>query len=110
MVMNSSSIPWNILSSTIEVGIGTDGWNLADAGPDPEAPRTFTVSIAFVAPFALPPVVHLALTGLDADQRDTTRVSLKAREVTSSGFEAVVSTWSNTRLYGIDFNWLAIGA
>ena len=109
-MMNSSSIPWNILSSSVTVGIQTEGWNLADAGPEPDAVRSFTVPIAFVSPFALPPVMHLSLTGLDADQRDSTRVSLTTREITASGFEAVVSTWAGTRLYGVEFNWLAIGA
>jgi hypothetical protein len=108
--MNSSSIPWNILSSSAQVGIETDGWNLAEISENPDDVRDFTVHIAFVSPFSLPPVVHLGLTGIDADQRDTTRISLKSGLITESGFEAIISTWSNTRIYGVDFNWLAIGA
>lgn len=108
--MNSSSIPWNILSSSVGVGIETDDWNLAEVGPHPDETRTFSVNVAFVSPFSLPPVVHLALSGLDVDQRDTTRISLKTGNITESGFEAVISTWSTTRIYGVDFNWLAIGA
>ena len=108
--MNSSSIPWNILSSSVGVGIGTGDWNLDHVGLDPDGIREFTLAVAFISSFSLPPVVHLALSGLDADQRDTTRISLKTGNITESGFEAIISTWSGTRLYGVEFNWLAIGA
>lgn len=107
--MNQTLIPWNILSSSASASIGTEGWNLAGC-EDPETPRSFIMNVAFVSPFSFPPVVQLGLTGLDTDQRDSPRISLKAENVTENGFEAVVTTWSSTRVYGVEFNWLAIGA
>lgn len=108
--MNTSFIPWSILSSSVGTGIGAEGWNLAEIGPAPDDTRSFSIRIAFVSRFSLPPVVHLALTGLDADPREATRISLKTGLITESGFQAIISTWSTSRIYGVDFNWLAIGA
>lgn len=108
--MQSPHIPWNILSSSVGVGILTDGWNLADPDQNPDNARTFIVNVAFVSPFSLAPVVHLGLTGFDADQRDTSRITVKADRITESGFQARISTWASTRVYAVEFNWLAIGA
>ena len=107
--MNSSPIPWKVLASNAGVGILTDGWTLdvADAGTDDS--REFLVEIVFASPFAVAPVVQLGLTGFDIDQRDTSRLTLKAQNITESGFQAVIATWAGTRVYAVEFNWLAIG-
>jgi len=108
--MYSSSVPWNILSANVGVGVLTDGWNLADAPDfDPEDVRTFTVDVAFATPFMAAPVVHLGLTGFDIDQRDAGRITLKTAFITEFGFQAVISTWSSTRVYAVEFSWVAIG-
>jgi hypothetical protein len=52
----------------------------------------------------------LSLTGFDLDQRESGRISLKAGAITRFGFQATISTWSTTRVYAVEFNWLAIGA
>lgn len=108
--MYSSSVPWNILSANVSVGLSTEGWNLAEANEsDPEGMRTFTVDVTFVSMFIEVPVVHLGLTGFDIDQRDSGRISLKAEAITEFGFQAVISTWSTTRVYAVEFSWVAIG-
>lgn len=108
--MNSPAIPWNVLSSTVSVGVLTEGWTLADAGPAPEveATRTFVVDVAFVSPFSSVPVVQLGLTGFDIDQRDSARIGLKTDNITEYGFQVILSTWAGTRVYGADFHWFAI--
>ena len=55
-------------------------------------------------------MIQLALTGFDHDQRTSGRIRLTATEVTTVGFTAVITTWRDTRVYGVDFGWLAIGA
>jgi hypothetical protein len=103
-----SPIPWKVLASNVGVGVLTDGWTL-DV-PDPAADsREFIVDIVFASPFAVAPVVQLGLTGFDIDQRDTSRITLKAESITASGFQAVIATWAATRVYAVEFNWLAIG-
>ena len=72
--------------------------------------RVFRFAVYFSAPFESPPIVHLGLTGLDIDQRDTSRVKLAATVITESGFTAEIGTWRETRVYSIAFSWLALGA
>ncbi|MEI9863712.1 MAG: H-type lectin domain-containing protein [Limisphaerales bacterium] len=95
----------------MQVGTLTDGWTLA--APAPEAPdqiRVLRFAIYFSAPFDAPPVVHLGLTGFDLDQRDASRLTLTATEITGNGFIAEIATWRETRIYSVAFNWLALGA
>lgn len=68
------------------------------------------VNIAFASRFAAVPVVQLGLSGFDLDQRDSARLTLKAVNITESGFTAVISTWAASRVFAVEFNWLAIGA
>ncbi|MFN0080832.1 MAG: H-type lectin domain-containing protein [Prosthecobacter sp.] len=108
--MYSSSVPWKVLSSHVAVSVLTAGWSLADIEPAAEEDiRTFTVAVAFDSPFLSVPVVQLGLTGFDMDQRDSSRISIKADGITESGFLAFITTWANTRVYAVEFNWFAIG-
>lgn len=68
------------------------------------------MAVAFDSPFASVPVVRLGLTGFDLDERDTARLSLKATQITETGFQAEVWTWAGTRVYAAEFHWFAIGA
>jgi hypothetical protein len=109
MEMQDFPIPWSILSSHITVGQETEGWNLAQWPEEPEQVRSFTVDVAFASPFSSIPVVHLGLAGFDTDQRDSTRLMVAATSVCESGFQAVITTWSTTRVYAVSMQWLAIG-
>jgi hypothetical protein len=102
--------PWNLLSSTVGVGILTEGWTLAEPVTEPETARSFVVEVVFDSAFSATPVVQLSLTGFDLDQRESGRISLKTGAITRFGFQAVISTWSSTKVYAVEFNWLAIGA
>ncbi len=107
--MYSSAVPWKVLSSNASVSVLTEGWNLAEPSPDEEEIRSFCVEVFFDSPFLSVPVVQLGLTGFDIDQRDSARLTVKAGNITESGFQAVISTWASTRVYAASFNWLAIG-
>lgn len=108
--MNFSSVPWKVISSTVTANVLTEGWNLASLDVEVEQTRTFTVEVAFDSPFVSVPVVQLGLTGFDLDQRDSARLAVKAENITETGFTAVISTWSDSRVYAVSFNWFAIGA
>jgi hypothetical protein len=104
-------MPWRTLSSNLSVGLETDGWNLADINPeDLDKPRTFSVDIPFASPFVGAPVVHVGLTGFDMDQRHTSRISVRAADITPSGFRMEIATWMDSRIYSAEIAWLAIGA
>jgi hypothetical protein len=109
--MNSSLQPWKSLSASLQIGVLTEGWNLATPPADStEDVRVFCFTVYFAAPFDAPPIVHLGLTGFDLDQRDSNRLSLRATEITTTSFVAEVATWRDTRVYSIEFGWLALGA
>jgi hypothetical protein len=109
--MNSTVQPWKTLSASLQIGILTEGWTLASPPTDTtEDVRAFRYVVHFAAPFDAPPVVHLGLTGFDLDQRDSNRLGLRAIEITREGFVAEVSTWRDTRVYSVEFSWLALGA
>ncbi|MCP5534046.1 MAG: H-type lectin domain-containing protein [Akkermansiaceae bacterium] len=102
--------PWNILSASVSAGLANKDWSLDTPPDDPETPRSYQIDVAFAASFAAPPVVHLGLCGFDSDQRDSTRISIRTTDITCGGFRIEVSTWSVTRLYGVEISWLAIGS
>jgi hypothetical protein len=109
--MNSTVQPWKTLSASLQIGILTEEWTLASPPTDTtEDARVFRYNVFFAAPFDAPPVVHLGLTGFDMDQRDSNRLSLRATEISTVGFVAEVSTWRDTRVYSVEFSWLALGA
>jgi hypothetical protein len=108
-LMYSSSVPWKVLSSNVALSVLTEGWTLDQISPDEAEIRSFTVDVFFDSPFFSVPVVQLGLTGFDIDQRDSARLTLKTGLITESGFQAIITTWSNTRVYAAEFNWLAVG-
>lgn len=108
--MIAAALPWKVLSSQTGVGVLTEGWTLDTWGAETGDARTFRTEIVFATPFDAIPVVQLGLTGFDLDQRDSARLTLKAENITATGFQAVISTWAGTRVFAVEFNWLAIGA
>lgn len=108
--MLTAALPWNVLSSHVGVGVLTEGWTLDAVGTEADDVRTFRTAVVFATPFSSLPVVQLGLTGFDLDQRDSARLTLKAENITATGFEAVISTWAGTRAFAVEFQWLAIGA
>jgi hypothetical protein len=110
--MFSDCSPLSILSATLNVGVLTEGWNLADLPDDPLEPdcyRQFRVSVGFDFPFSAPPVVHAGLTGFDVDNASSARLSVAIATITAEGFEVVISSWRDTRVYSTEISWLAIG-
>jgi hypothetical protein len=104
-------LPWKSLSASLQVGVLTTGWNLAEpASESTEEARVFNFVVHFANPFAAPPVVHLGLTGFDIDHCDSSRLSVRAVEITATGFTAQIATWRDTRVYSVEFSWLAMGA
>jgi hypothetical protein len=103
-------MPWKSLAATVNVGVATEGWNLAEFnGADFDKPRIFTVDVYFSAPFTIVPVVQLALSGFDIDRHHSARLSIRAVDISTHGFKAEIGTWSDTRVYSVEATWLAIG-
>jgi len=98
-------------SSVACIGVNSEDWNLS-AIPvgELDVPRTYNTDIFFPEPFNTVPVVQVALVGFDLDQRDSARLSVAASHITTEGFKLAVTTWMETRVYGVEASWLAIGS
>jgi hypothetical protein len=111
-MLNASLLPWKSLAATVNLDSSAcEDWILADPPWEgAQARRAIEVDVTFASPFAAAPVVHLGLTGFDIDKWHTARISLRVGDVRPDGFKVQIATWADTRVYAVEFAWLAIGA
>ena len=103
----SNLVPFKLLSSVESLSHLLDGWTLLEAATDEE--RVFRYSVPFESPFSRAPVVQLSIVGVDASNEDNLRLKVRAIDITDQGFTIEAETWFNTRVWGVDVSWLAIG-
>lgn len=99
--------PFSFLAGTQTLGSGLGAWPF-DEYPTAGEPRDLRVRVTFSQPFLNAPLVHLGLTGFDIDHRDAARLSVRAEQVTAEGFDLVLGSWLNTRLWRAEVSWLAL--
>jgi len=79
-------------------------WNLSTG----TGVRSFsTPDIAFQPPFSAPPVIALALSGLDCEHSTNLRVALQPSDVENEEFNIIITTWDDTILHGVTVTWIA---
>jgi hypothetical protein len=100
-------LPLRLAAGVTSLSHSDPGWTLLDPGSD--SARSHTATVRFARPFAQVPVVHAGLSGFDIENGDAARVKLRVSGVRADGFELVVETWFETRIWAIDVSWLAIG-
>lgn len=71
--------------------------------------RTVTRYVQFEEAFHAPPVVHLSISLLDLDHSVNPRLDLRAKSITSDGFQIAFSTWGDSKVARIRVSWMAIG-
>jgi hypothetical protein len=107
---NTGLIPLKMCSAVVALDQFYPGWTLADVeNSETPEPRRFEHYIWFDAPFANVPLVHTGIAGFDIDNADTGRLSVRAEEISNTGFKLVVMTWLHLFVYGIEVSWLALG-
>ncbi|KAM0321787.1 hypothetical protein ACHAQA_009883 [Verticillium albo-atrum] len=57
--------------------------------------------------FAEPPNILVWLSALDLDRANNWRVRAKVNNVTSTGFDLVIESWADTKLYSAAASWVA---
>ena len=72
-------------------------------------PRKVSRAIKFSEAFAVQPLVHVSLTMWDIGSGSNARADIRAENVTETGFDLVLRTWSDTRVARVSSSWLAIG-
>lgn len=69
--------------------------------------RTYTSEITFDKPFDKKPNVILSIAMIDADTKSNVRYNVEATSISRDGFTLKISTWSDTKIFGISGSWLA---
>jgi H-type lectin domain-containing protein len=107
--MNNAVEPLSFLSGAESLGDTQPGWTL-DQPEGVTEDRHFRRQVWFVHPFRHAPVVQLGITGFDICNHDAARLTTSVANITPQGFEIVVSTWFNTRIWRVNVSWFAIGS
>lgn len=69
--------------------------------------RSYLIEITFPKPFDTKPVVVLTVTMVDADKGTNTRYSVEPVSISRDGFTVKVTTWSDSKLFGVAGSWIA---
>lgn len=100
-------LPLRIAASVARLESALPGWSLLEPGVDRS--RSFTTTVHFDQPFAQPPVVHAGLAGFDIENGDAARLTLKVAAVRPDGFDILLETWFETKVWSVAVSWLAVG-
>jgi hypothetical protein len=74
----------------------------------PSGGRSDTIHIDFPAgKFKAPPKVQVALNWLDTQHTTNTRLQVYPSNITANGFDVVVSTYADSKVYGVGVTWFA---
>ncbi len=109
--MSAEIEPLVFLAGVNKLG-GEGDWPLSLPGePGPQGERRSCVqSVAFERAFRSAPVVHVGVVGFDISNHDCARLQVRAVNITESGFDVMVETWLNSRVWSVDVSWFAIGS
>ena len=99
--------PLQMSSAILTLNTDTEGWELHVPNG---SPRTFCCSVSFETPFPTNPVVHVSLCGFDVDNGSSARIRVRAVDIHPGGFPLQLQTLLETRVYGVDVSWLAMGS
>jgi hypothetical protein len=92
-----------VLSGKFSAYTQTAGYSL-DKG---EGERSYSIEVNFLKPFETRPTVILSVTSVDCDKQFNVRYNVEAISVSRDGFTIKISTWADSKIFGITGNWLA---
>jgi len=69
--------------------------------------RSHLIEITFPKPFDSKPTVVLGVTMVDADKGSNVRFSVEPVSISRDGFTVKISTWGDTKVYGLGGSWMA---
>ena len=74
-----------------------------------DGPRQSRETVQFSSTFKSPPHVQVSISMWDISNKSNIRADVQAEKITSSGFQIVFRTWSDTHVARIRVAWTAIG-
>ena len=107
--MSDNIEPLVFLAGVNRFGAGDGDWKLMEPQADTDR-RGFRARISFEQTFRTVPIVHLGLVGFDVSNEDSARLKVIPENINTGGFDVVVETWLNSRIWSVEISWLAVGA
>lgn len=98
----------NIVDTGVVAGSTEDGtgrWTLNDGSGE----RQSRYKVKFLTALPKAPTVAIWLNRIDASLFPTTRLDVRAENVTTDGFDVVFETWADSHVYGLGATWIAVG-
>ncbi|MCF8240427.1 MAG: H-type lectin domain-containing protein [Melioribacteraceae bacterium] len=92
-----------ILSGSYKADYNSAGYSLHQNS----GARTFTIDVVFEKKFDSRPEIVLTVNELDAEAQNNVRYRVEAKAVSSEGFLLTITTWGDSKVYGVGGNWLA---
>jgi CDP-diacylglycerol pyrophosphatase len=92
-----------IMSGQYSVNTNSAGYTLDKGSGD----RTYTVEVSYPTGFEKKPTVVAMVTTVDAEKSTNVRYSIAVTAVSRDGFIIKVTTWGDTKLYGLGGSWIA---
>lgn len=97
-----------VSAQEVQSGEFTADYNSADYSLHQEkGTRSYDVDVSFTKSFESVPKIVLSVTMIDADNRYNTRYKVEAKSVSRDGFTIKVTTWNDSKVWGIAGNWMA---
>ncbi len=94
-----------VQSGTWSANTSNEGYTLDEN----EGDRSITIQVNFLDPFESKPDVVLGLTLLDATSDKNVRYKVESLSVSRDAMTIKVSTWAQTKIFGIAGYWMAHG-
>lgn len=104
-LISTSFAQTKVLSGYWSASKNTSGYTLAENSGD----RSVTITVNFLDPFENKPNVTLGVTLLDATSDKNVRYKVEALSVSRDAMTIKISTWADTKIYGISGYWMAHG-
>ncbi len=93
----------HVQSGKWSANTNTEGYTLAENQGD----RSVLVSVEFPESFVVKPDVIVGITLLDATSEKNVRYKIEVFSVSRDAMTLRISTWSDTKIFGINGFWLA---
>ena len=93
-----------VASGKFTINKNTSGFNLGQG----EGPREFTMEVKFPNSFSTKPDILLSVTSIDANSKANVRYKIETSFISEQGFIIKVSTWDDSKVYGLSGQWMAI--
>ncbi|MBQ1202922.1 MAG: H-type lectin domain-containing protein [Loktanella sp.] len=74
-----------------------------------KGPRQSRADVAFSQPYTTPPHVQVSISMWDISNKSNIRADVQAENITTTGFEIVFRTWSDTQVARCRVAWTAFG-